>query len=63
MISVLYGEADKVLEIEKVLEKKGKQKINNMYQEDGSTEKWVCTGCKQEGAKKTRSEWGAQYVQ
>ena len=49
VISVLYGDADKMLEIEKVLERKGRQNINNMYQEDGSKEKWVCPGCKKEG--------------
>ena len=42
VISVLYGDADKMLEIEKVLERKGRQNINNMFQEDGSKEKWVC---------------------
>ena len=54
VISVLYGEADKILEIESILERKGNQKINNMYQEDGSTEKWVCPACKQKGERINR---------
>ena len=51
VVSILYGDPDKVLEMEEILEKKGGHKINNMYAPDGSQQKWICPACQKEGVR------------